>query len=151
FDFLSWCRLRPPRRSPRRPLRAALPPGVEWLEDRSLLSGSPLAGGGGTLLTPDKSDSFSFTVASTPGSGRLTAEVAATGGTLVPRLTLSGPSGQVLIQSDSGRILQHLQPGTYSLTVSAQAGVGTYRLSTDFTQATLPFEGLAVGTLPRSV
>src|SRR5439155_17835195 len=85
------------------------------------------------------------------GSGRLTAEVAATGGTLVPRLTLSGPSGQVLIQSDSGRIVQHLQPGTYSLAVSAQAGVGTYRLITSFTQAVLPFEGLAVGTLPRAL
>src|SRR5262249_8919471 len=85
------------------------------------------------------------------GSGRLTAEVTATGGTLVPRLTLSGPDGQVLIQSDSGRIVQHLQPGTYSLIVSAQAGVGTYRLSTTFTQAVLPFDGLSVGVLPRAV
>src|SRR5262249_13445778 len=105
----------------------------------------------GTLQTPDQRDPFSFTVTSELGSGRLTAEVAATGGTLVPRLTLLGPGGQVLIESDSGRILQHLQPGTYKLDISAQAGMGTYRLSTAFTPATLPLTPLDVGTFPRSV
>ena len=107
-------------------------------------------GADGMLRTPDQSDTFSFTTSGL-GSGRLTAEVAATGGTLVPRLTLSGPRGQLLIQSDSGRILQHLEPGNYSLAVSAQAGVGTYRLTTDFTRASLPFTPLAVGTFPRAV
>jgi hypothetical protein len=119
--------------------------------DLSLVDGNLRTGTDGTLLTPDQSDTFSFTVSSGLGSGRLTAEVAATGGTLFPRLTLSGPGGQMLIQSDSGRILQHLQPGTYSVAVSAEAGVGTYRLTTDFTQASLPVAPLDVGTFPRAV
>src|SRR5690349_279223 len=38
LDFLSRCRLRKPRRPP----RAAPPLSVEWLEDRTLLSGSAL-------------------------------------------------------------------------------------------------------------
>ena len=105
----------------------------------------------GTLLPSDQPRTFSLTVTSALGSGRLTAEAEATSGTLVPRLTLSGPGGQMLIQSDGGRILQHLEPGTYTLTVSAAAGAGTYRLSTDFTPATLPDAPLDVGTLPRAV
>jgi hypothetical protein len=49
---------------------------------------------GGMLQTPHQCDTFSFTVLSGLSSGRLTAEVAATGGTLVPRLTPSGPGGR---------------------------------------------------------
>src|SRR5262249_25050813 len=105
----------------------------------------------GVIQTSDPCVTYPFTVTSDLGSGRLTAEVAATGGTLVPRLTLKGPAGQVLIQSDSGRILQHLLPGSYALVVSAQAGVGTYRLSTAFNPANLPVTPLAVGTFPRAV
>ena len=69
-------------------------------------------------------NTWSFTVSSTLGDGELKAEVATTSGTLQPRLTLSGSTGEVLIQSDSGQIVQSLQPGTYLLTVSQQAGAG---------------------------
>src|SRR5262249_59319579 len=83
--------------------------------------------------------------------GELKAEVTATSGTLRPRLTLSGPAGQVLIQSDSGQIVQSLQPGTYFLTVSAQSGAGTYRLATAFTQTSLPYVPLRSGAGTDSV
>ena len=56
-----------------------------------------------------------------------------------PRLTLSGATGQVLIQSDSGQIVQSLEPGTYLLTVSQEAGAGGYRLTTAFTQTSRAF------------
>src|SRR5262249_17528682 len=52
------------------------------------------------LFTPDQVDTFTFTVTNNLGSGRLTAEVVATSGTLLPRLSLLGPNGQLLIQSD---------------------------------------------------
>ena len=80
------------------------------------------------------------------GDGELKAEIATTGGTLQPRLTLAGPTGQVLIQSDSGQIVQSLQPGTYLLTVSQAAGAGDYRLTTAFTQTSLPFAPLVSGS-----
>src|SRR5205807_889672 len=77
--------------------------------------------------------------------------VATTAGTLVPRLTLSGPAGQVLIQSDSGSIAQHLLPGNYSIGVSAQAGTGSYELTTDFVQTGPPFSPLPTGNFPIAV
>src|SRR5262249_57005672 len=81
-------------------------------------------------LTAGQVNVLPLTVSET---GRLTANVTLSGNsTLVPQLTLIGPNGQVLIQSDAGTIVQHLQAGTYTLTVSAGAGAGSYRLSTDF-------------------
>src|SRR5262249_21829163 len=77
---------------------------------------------------PGQASAWSFVVGNTLGIGELKAEVAATTGTPPPRLTLSGPAGQVLIQSDSGRIVQFLQPGRYVLTVSEGAAAGAYRL-----------------------
>ncbi len=88
-------------------------------------------------------NAWTFTVSSTQGDGELKAEVAATSGTLEPRLTLLGATGQVLIQSDSGQIVQSLQPGTYVLTVSQASGAGGYRVTTAFTQTSLPFAPLA--------
>ena len=102
-------------------------------------------------LGPGQVSTWSFTVSNTLGNGELKAEVAATSGTLPPRLTLSGPTGQMLIQSDSGQIVQSLQPGTYLLTVSARAGAGAYRLTTAFTQTSLPFAPLASGAGTASV
>ena len=102
-------------------------------------------------LGPDQVSTWSFAVSNTLGSGELKAEVAATGGTLLPRLTLSGSTGQMLIQSDSGQIVQSLQPGAYVLTVSEQAGAGAYRLTTAFTQTSLPFAPLASGAGTASV
>ena len=105
----------------------------------------------GTLLGPDQSDTYSFTVSNRLGEGRLIADVGAVSSTLQPRLTLSGPMGELLIQSDSGRLDQYLQPGPYSLSVSARTGQGAYRLTTAFAAARPPLAPLAVGTLPRSV
>jgi hypothetical protein len=81
-------------------------------------------------------DSYTFTITSPPGSGRFMAEVTATSGTLHPRLTLTGPKGQVLAHSHHGRIGIHLAPGTYTLSVSAESGAGAYRLTTTFTPGT---------------
>jgi hypothetical protein len=67
---------------------------------------------------------------------RHSSSVRATSGTLHPRLTLRGPQGQVLMHSHYGRISIHLSPGTYTLSVSAHAGVGAYELTTTFTPST---------------
>src|SRR5208282_3939573 len=76
-------------------------------------------------LGPGQVSTWSFTVSDALGTGELKAELATESGTLLPRLTLAGPTGQTLIQSDSGEIVQSLQPGTYLLSVSDQTGGGT--------------------------
>src|SRR5438067_141063 len=107
-------------------------PALEWLEHRTLFSASSPPGAGplasipaqvahvlpsldadpvGTVLSPNQVDIYEFTVPTTPGAGELTATITVTSGTLLPRLTLSGPAGQLLIQSDSERLVQFLQPG----------------------------------------
>ena len=96
-------------------------------------------------------NAWTFTVSSTLGNGELKAEVATTSGSLRPRLTLSGPTGELLIQSDSGEIIQSLQPGTYFLTVSEQGAAGGYRLTTAFTQTSLPYAPLSSGAGTDSV
>jgi hypothetical protein len=147
-------RLRPRRQQFKQRLR------LESLENRTLLSASPLELAvnpvpanvtDGTLLSTDEVDTYSFTVSGALGSGSLTTNVIGTTGDLIPRLTLSGPQGELLIQSDGGRIVQHLQPGTYSVSVSAQVGLGDYQLTTGFTVAGPPLSPLVTGGLPRSV
>src|SRR5258708_39214201 len=103
----SWCKATLRRR-----------PVVEQLEDRTLLDASPLQPvvplnmpglnqahvanlasvniglpdiTNGTIHHPNQVDTYSFTISSAEGEGNLTAEVAATSGTVIPRLTLSGP------------------------------------------------------------
>lgn len=103
----------------------------------------------GELHNADEVDSYSFTVRDGLGGGNLNAELAATIGTLTPRLTLARSSdGGVLIQSDSGRIAQHLEPGSYLLRVSAQSGQGNYQLSTQFTPTQPPFQPPGTGKRP---
>ncbi len=99
---------------------------------------------------PNQVGTYSLTVGSALGTGELTAEVVAAG-TLAPRLSLLGATGQVLIQSDSGRIVESLEPGSYLVTVSAQSGAGAYRLTTAFVQTSLPFAPLAAGAGTASV
>ena len=94
---------------------------------------------------------WSFTVTTALGDGELKAELATTNGSLQPRLTLSASTGELLIQSDSGQIVQALQPGTYLLTVSDQAGTGAYRLDTAFTETSLPYAPLNSGAGTDSV
>jgi len=105
----------------------------------------------GTLTGASPVAAFTFTVSATLGNGELKAEVGKTSGDLLPRLTLSGATGQVLIQSDSGEIVQSLQPGVYLLTVSQAAGAGGYRLTTAFTETSLPFAPLVSGAGTDSV
>jgi hypothetical protein len=99
---------------------------------------------------PTQVGTYSFAVGGSLGTGELTVEVAA-GGTLVPRLTLLGGTGQLLIQSDSGNLVQVLQPGAYLLTVSAQSGSGIFQLDTKFVQTSDPFAAIPTGAGPASV
>ena len=103
----------------------------------------------GTLVNLNQPVTYSFVVGSSLGDGEFTAELG--GNAIVPRLTLAGPQGQVLIQSDSGRIVQSLQPGAYQVTVSERSGSGAYRLTTTFVQTSLPFAPLAAGEGTASV
>jgi hypothetical protein len=104
----------------------------------------------GTIASPGEVDAFQVTLAD---SGRLTAEVQiGTRTSLVTRLSLLGPSGQLLIQSDGqsaaksgGQITQDVLAGTYVLEVTGLgAGTGTYTLTTQFHQATPPDQPLSV-------
>lgn len=101
----------------------------------------------GDLDDPNDQDLFTFTLQE---SVRLTAEVTATSGTLLPVITLLGETDQILVQSNSA-FEQHLLPGTWSFSVSAQAGTGSYQLTTDFVQANPPLDRPEVGTSPTSV
>jgi hypothetical protein len=97
------------------------PAGADALGDRdSRVSG---------MLAAGQQDWYRLT---TSAAERLTAWVTAPGGsTPVPRLTLAGPDGQLLIQSDGGSIAQLLRPGTYYLAVSAGSGAGGYQLTAE--------------------
>ncbi len=96
----------------------------------------------GTLDSPGAVDEFQVSL---PDNGRLTATVH-TGSALNTRLTLLGPDGQLLIQSDGQSptdpddlIVQHLLAGTYVLKLAGLAGgTGNYTLSTEFEPATPP-------------
>ena len=106
----------------------------------------------GTLTERNSVFAYTFTVSSILGSGELKAEAAASSGTLEPRLTLSTETGQTLIQSDSGLIVQTLEPGTYMLSVSEAEGNGGYRLTTAYTQtAAVPFAPLPSGAGTDSI
>ena len=83
------------------------------------------------------------------GQLRVWIEPAAGGAQL--RVSLLGPDGQLLIQSDGGPsnpLVQSVTPGTYFLTVSGPAGPGSYQLTTTFTPADAPLQGLPVGSSP---
>ena len=67
---------------------------------------------------------WSFTVSSTLGDGQFEAEVCDHQRQSAARLTLSERRAQVLIQSDSGQIVESLVPGTYLLSVSRNPGLG---------------------------
>jgi hypothetical protein len=96
------------------------------------------------VLAAGQIDWYQVTV---PASGRLTATVTASAdSSLEPRLTLAGPGGQVLIQSDDGSLVQHLPPGTYEVAVSARSGAGHYRLTAEVVPASAPLEPLSGGS-----
>ena len=102
----------------------------------------------GTLLTASQVNTCVFFVTA---PGNLNASVVPVGtGTFVPRLILEGFGGQVLLQSDAGILKQHLEPGIYGLAVASLSGVGSYRLSTEFVQASAPFAPVKGGKSPPS-
>src|SRR5262249_5747849 len=102
-----------------------------------------------TLVNAGQTKAYTLAV---QGSGRLTAFVMPqTGSALAPRLTLSDVAGHLLVQSDDGRIVQNLQPGTYVLAVSARSGAGGYRLTTEFVQSSPPGDEIRVGFLTAGV
>jgi hypothetical protein len=88
---------------------------------------------------------YTFAVSSTVGDGQFEAEVNDTAGNLTARLTLSDPTGAVIVQSDSGQLVESLVPGTYLLSVSRLSGVGSYRLTTSLIQTANPFAPLPGG------
>src|SRR5262249_40612475 len=101
------------------------------------------------VLTTGQAGWYRLTV---PQAGRLTASATAEGNrTLVPRLALSGPSGNLLGQSGGGTIVQYLQPGAYYLTVSATSGSGVYQLTSRFAQSDSPINSTRVGAFASSV
>jgi hypothetical protein len=104
----------------------------------------------GSISTPGDVDSFQVTI---PESGRLTAAVQIGNGiSLDTRLSLLGPSGQLLIQSDGdsaagagGQITQDVLAGTYVVEVIGLGhATGAYTLTTSFRQATSPDQPLGV-------
>src|SRR5262249_3966375 len=124
----------PPRLARREPRWCGLRrPGLERLEDRTLLNGHTLATA--TLLSfgPDHlalasgslptSDFFEVTVTA---PALLTVAVQDAGAT--SRLSLRGADGGLLVQSDGspgnpgGQIAQHVDPGTYFLEVDGLGG-----------------------------
>src|SRR5262245_5269824 len=124
--FKAWARRGCDRQRSR---RVVLPPRVEQLEDRTLPAGNSLASAvpinpsgaiADQISAPGETDFFQLTV---NDSGRLTAR-AAPDAPLGSRLSLLGPSGELLIQSDGvsptnpeDLIVQHILPGTYFLQV----------------------------------
>jgi hypothetical protein len=102
-------------------------------------------------LGPGQVRAWSFVVTDSQSVGDFTAEIVTGAGTLLPRLALSGPTGQILTQSDGGRIIRSLQPGTYILSVSPERGAGAYRLDTSFTTTASPFAPLPSGSGTASV
>ena len=105
-------------------ITAPLPPGATDLSQADAGLYAEVDGS----LGPGQVDTWSFTVTAAMGDGELKAEIAPTGGSLQPRLTIAGAGGQALIQSDNDQIIQSLQPGTYLLTVSPGVGAGNYRI-----------------------
>src|SRR5262249_9539037 len=98
----------------------------------------------GEIRTAGEVDEFQVAI---PDNGRLIAAVQTGPGTaLDTRLSLLGPDGQLLIQSD-GRsptehddlIVQHLLAGTYLVQVEGLGvGTGDYTLTTQFAPANPP-------------
>jgi hypothetical protein len=127
---------------------------VELLEDRTvfaahtLATAAPIPPNGmltDTVAAPGQADFYQVTV--TDNGLLLALAQAAAGNSLHARLSLLGPDGQLLIQSDgvsppdpTDLISQHLSPGTYYLEVQGRdAGTGAYTLTTRLEPASAPF------------
>ncbi len=104
----------------------------------------------GDIRTPGEVDEFQIDI---PDNGRLTVVVqTGSGACLDTRLSLLGPDGRLLIQSEGqspsnhdDQIVQHLLAGTYFVQVQGLGNeTGTYTLTTDFQPAVPPNEPLLV-------
>ena len=103
----------------------------------------------GALATAADIDFFSFVV---DQPGRLTANVNLAGANVTGRLTLLAADGRTLVTSaGAARIQTHLSPGTYFLSVGANAAVTSYQLNTQFVPATSPRSDPVVGEGPADV
>src|SRR5262249_22315141 len=99
-------------------------------------------------------DDFALTLTDT---GRLIAQVRSDGP--ATRLSLLGPNGEVLVQSDGQSatnlddlIVQHLQPGTSFLQVETLDGsAGHYQLTANLLSALPPFQPLPLNATPSAV
>jgi hypothetical protein len=152
---------------------------VELLEGRTLLNGSGATGGlipvvetsspldtpaaaqpipvnsetAGTLTAGDV-DVFRFTP---PAAGIVSLRLHAPG--TAARLSLLGPDGELLVQSDGasadepdGLIVQHLDGATYFARVEALgAATGSYTLTTEYAPAGAPFQLFAAGNDPHAL
>src|SRR5262249_38070520 len=96
----------------------------------------------GGFLAAGQAEWYRLTV---PANARLPVKATATSGTLVPRLTLAGPGGQEVGQSDTATV-QYLPPGGSAPWMAALPGAGVYKLTTDYVQASPPFgQASAIG------
>jgi hypothetical protein len=139
---------------------------LESLEDRTVLAGNTLATAlpiglndvlAEQISTSNEADFFQVAVTD---SGLLTVQTQpAPGVPLASRLSLLGPDGQPLVQSDGasagqpgGSISQHVVAGTYFVEVAGLGStMGAYTLTTAFQPATDPFLQLPNGDLSRGV
>jgi hypothetical protein len=171
WSWLSrWCRGRDAKRpaSARRPAARFRRLGLEELECRRLLNATNLFGSAVPLaLTIGRpqagviSQTPSYYAFSVTDAGRLTAEVAATGG--ATRLTLLSSGGQILMQSDGQSAgnpndlmdlhLTGSPSGTnYYLEVQELGtGTGSFVLMTDYQTTSAPGRPLPTGGRPFSI
>ena len=83
------------------------------------------------------------------GIGEIKAEASATSGNLLPRLTLSGATGQLLVQSDSGLIVQALSLERTCSVFQTQRAAGATASRRRYTQiAADPFAPLPSARAP---
>jgi hypothetical protein len=138
---------------------------LEQLEDRTVLNGHTLATATPLLFDAQglaeatgslpSTDFFAFSL---PEAGHLISRVHAQGE--FTRLSLLGPGGQLLMQSDGQSaanpddlIDQHLDPGiTYCLEVQGLSnGPGSYDLKVAFAATNVPFQPIPVGRHPQAL
>jgi hypothetical protein len=136
---------------------------VEALEDRTLLTfGPPYPADGLPLLPGSSLTETALLTPQTPlfyqisagADGRLTALVHAAG--VSARLSLLGPGGRVLLQSDGQSraapdpaIDLHVAAGSYTLEVESLGGSGGSKLTATLTPTTIPFSSIPRPASPQ--
>ena len=141
------------RRNSVRANQSAWSPGVIWLEERILLSGTlldPVPIAIGAPVSGNLSQGGADFYQIQPGSaGRLIAQTYNPSNGLGLRLSIYDGQGNLLVQSDgqsSGRLNPlidwHVAPGADIVEVQSLSGAGSYSLLTSLTPASDPFQNL---------